>query len=88
MTNFHNLFIISGFAFLAALPLGILGIRLSGGFSSIYPYAAVSILVSRLYICSLRRLLAVLGIVAAFGIGMSYLAYDEYRVRSSAEHPH
>lgn len=83
MTNFHNLFIISGFAFLAALPLGILGIRLSGGFSSIYPYAA-----SRLYLCSLRRLLAVLGIVAAFGIGMSYLAYDEYWVRSSAEHPH
>lgn len=57
MTNFRNLFIISGLAFLAALPLGILAIRLPGGFSSIYLYAAVSVLVSWLYLYSLRRLL-------------------------------
>ncbi len=56
--HFRNLFIITGLSFLAALPLGILAIRLPSGFNSTYLYFAVSTTVSWLFLFTLRRLLA------------------------------
>ncbi|MDD2500487.1 MAG: hypothetical protein PHN92_06675 [Geobacter sp.] len=57
MTTFRNLFIITGLAFLATLPLGILAIRLPSDFVSVYIYLAVSTLVSWLFLHFLRRTL-------------------------------
>ncbi|GLI36865.1 hypothetical protein GHYDROH2_03660 [Geobacter hydrogenophilus] len=71
--TFRNLFLITGLAFLAVLPLGILAIHLPSGFNSIYLYATASILVSWLYLYSLRRLLDRRNLVlrSALGAGLS-----------------
>lgn len=57
MTTFRNLYIITGLAFIAALPLGILAIRLPAGINSIYIYCAASTAISWLLLLSLRHLL-------------------------------
>ena len=57
MTIFRNLYIITGLAFLAALPLGVLAIRLPAGINSIYIYCAASTAISWLFLFLLRRFL-------------------------------